>query len=305
MQQIPEWSTEVPAFPVPAFGAPQSVTPGAAAGRIGARPRHARISHARISQAHAAQATTQTRKPRSIKPVASLAAVTVGAFLAFSSTATTMAMWNHQAGMTAPSLNSGAFALADDSSCTPWVYNLPGKQADKQPVTDLIPGDVVTSTCTADIITAGDHLHATGTISGLPGATQAMWQSQGHGVWVQGTNTLGPNPYVQVATTVTTPDNPSGTTATGTTFPISADMSGQSHYPIAITVQVTFPYVGAVSTPKAITGADNATQSTVKPLDSTTKYVAGQSRDLTDAVTADTSVLGTVTVNLTQDNPNG
>ena len=72
----------------------------------------------------------------------------------------TLAYWSDSATVDGGSVNSGELAL-DAGTCTgDWVYAASNSAAPGTPVTNIVPGDAVSTTCDFVITAAGDNLTA-------------------------------------------------------------------------------------------------------------------------------------------------
>ena len=163
------------------------------------------------------------------------AIATGGAAVLLLGGAGTMAYWTASGTATAPAaLTSGNLKVTGTPSCSAWSYS--ATTAD--PVTAIVPGDTVYTTCTVEVTGKGDHLSILASSSG--------------GGWTTPSDPL-PTELTLTPGAVTV----DGTAAAGGIIDASGWDGTTAH---AVTVQLTavWPYGGPVSTPDPATGADNA-----------------------------------------------
>ncbi|PZR53756.1 hypothetical protein DNL40_06430 [Xylanimonas oleitrophica] len=84
------------------------------------------------------------------------AVATGGAAVLLLGGAGTVAYWTAQGTASEDALSSGTFDLAD-GTCGGWTYLDDGEDGG-EPVTAVVPGDSVTTTCTFEVTATGDHV---------------------------------------------------------------------------------------------------------------------------------------------------
>ena len=77
----------------------------------------------------------------------------------------TLAFWTDEATVDGGSVTTGQLALSDGTCTDAWVYAADNAAAGT-PVTTIVPGDSISTTCSFDITAVGDNLQATLTAPG-------------------------------------------------------------------------------------------------------------------------------------------
>ena len=142
----------------------------------------------------------------------------------------TLAYWSATATATGSgTITTGTLAIATSTppSCTAWTYS------DGTPVNQIVPGDIVTTTCTAYVTGSGDHLQATAEYAG--------------GSWAAS------NAFTGVATLAPSAVTVDGTALASPTDPIVFGPTASTKK-IEVAITASFPFAASP------TPADNTTQ---------------------------------------------
>jgi alternate signal-mediated exported protein len=143
--------------------------------------------------------------------------------------APTLAYWTASGTLTGAATLTSGDLTATNGTCGAWVYD-----GTTNAVTAIVPGDKVTTTCTATIKGTGDHL--------------AVTVSIGSETWTAPTDPL-PSVLGITSGTMTVTDASNATVAPGSdgSYPLASGAT----YTVSVPISATFPYG---------TTADNSTQ---------------------------------------------